>query len=506
MHDCVCERGRFFSLDNGIATCQLCPFGSSTNAIGSTSVSDCICEKGRFLQIDAGGAATCPLCKDVIASSQTHLAGATSIDACVCDAGFFMKSNGTSASKQCIECDPAVMDCLTAGSELSELKLLPGFWRGRNTTNELITRCFNPAACIGAQTANATSVRRRLALGAPGATVVVVPSSTFGDGLCAAGHTGPFCFVCADGYIGGNEKELCAECGGNMAYTIFVGVVVVILLVAAIVLFIRAGSQLGDAVDLAKAAAKAGKKGAGQAVGRALAQKAEVAQVASASEEGLSKREKTRRRAKKAAAKTLGWTLFLQDLWKQYKVKVKIMVSLYQVLQGLGGSFSIPYPKFYGSVTGGVGNAVQIELPSLVPVGCVVPVNFYATFIFSTTWPLVVYAIFFVGGKTLYKLGRTAQADILIDGNFFLMFRMQPRIEPRTTRQQVVCEVLERSGVRAHTVQYSTQASREQCSQSSTVWRRMTATRICVPTRRCSAPIPKATIRSSRPCASFLWP
>lgn len=101
-----------------------------------------------------------------------------------------------------------------------------------------------------------------------------------------------------------------------------------------------------------------------------------------------------------------------------------------QVLSGLGSSFSIPFPPLFSSVTSGVGNVFQIELPSLVPVGCVIPGadNYYNTLVFQTGWPLILYAFFFLAAKCLSKCKRNAQAQMLIDMNFFFMFLLYPGI------------------------------------------------------------------------------
>ena len=481
----VCAVGSYATASGSVA-CSLCPSFSTTSATGATSITACECDSGRYSSggnclicptghYCTGGSTTppvacpagtfnrvlgassvdacveCPVgsycaegsqdpspCRDVLEQATTKGTGAASSRECTCVANYYFALRQDAATgieaPFCERCVSDKVDCDQVGSNVGALAVRSGMWRASNTSGVAwVKPCFNPNACLGAQTVNGTSANatlagRRLSPGVASA-LVVVPSSTFGDGLCMVGHKGPFCAVCADNYIGGSDKDLCTECGGNMAYTVFVGIVIVSLLAAFVVYFIKAGNQLGSAVEVAKVAAKAGKKGggaAGKAVVQALATKGAVLAVTSASEEGLSKREKTRRRAKKAATKGLGWALFLQDLWKKFKVKVKIMVSLYQVLQGLGGSFSIPYPKFYGSVTGGVGSVLQIELPSLVPAGCVVPINFYGTFVFSTTWPLVIYAMFFFGAKALQKLDRAAQAEMLIDGNFFLMFLLYP--------------------------------------------------------------------------------
>lgn len=113
-----------------------------------------------------------------------------------------------------------------------------------------------------------------------------------------------------------------------------------------------------------------------------------------------------------------------------YTTKIKILITLYQILQGLGSSFAIPTPDFYNSFVGGIGSAIQIELPSLVPVGCITPINFYNTLVFSTTYPLILYLICYLASLGFTKCGRAAQASMVKDFAFFVMFLlcMWPRL------------------------------------------------------------------------------
>ena len=45
------------------------------------------------------------------------------------------------------------------------------------------------------------------------------------------------------------------------------------------------------------------------------------------------------------------------------------------MLEGLGAVFSIPFPPFYAAATGTLGRLFQIDLPTLMPIGCVIPMS-----------------------------------------------------------------------------------------------------------------------------------
>ena len=63
--------------------------------------------------------------------------------------------------------------------------------------------------------------------------------------------------------------------------------------------------------------------------------------------------------------------------------KFKILVSLYQILSGLGVVFAIPFPPFYEGAVGAIGGLLQIELPSLVPLDCIVRTSYYSRLVFK---------------------------------------------------------------------------------------------------------------------------
>jgi len=412
----ICAMGHYCLAGSMLAASSPCPIGKYGDLTGVTGVDGCkTCPIGAYC--DETGLSEPKSCSDVTEFSTTSEEGATSVSDCVCSLGFF--ASGT--PRVCTACDPSSLNCNDVGSDLSVLKLKPHYWRQSNDSS-LVAQCFNPAACVGFQmnATNATLGRRRRRLSQSADVGMVLPSSTYGDGLCAPGHQGPFCAVCVEGYIGGSDSALCKECGGDMSFSIFVAVVAALLLVVVIVQFLRGGQKAADALETAQNVAENG--------AQAVAEEVAVVKAEAFADGEYGKEDK----AKRIAAKGMRWLFWLNAVYQGFKVKIKILVSLYQILSGLGGSFSIPYPTFYGTVTNGLGSIVQVELPSLVPVGCIQPVSYYASLLFSTLWPLALYAIFFVVSKIFYRSGRKAQGSMLIDAIFFFMFLLYPGISTQT--------------------------------------------------------------------------
>ena len=411
----ACPAGTF-SASPGAAECTVCAAGTYISTPGATECD--ICPAGFYCEERAKKPVPCP------AGRYSDQQGRTD-DTCsgVCDPGYMCSSGATSATDTsgapacttsyylatddsgahiCTTCDNAKMDCTTPGATIEVLKLKAGMWRVSNTTaGEFILPCYNPVACLGAQSSNATSgggggrpscVDDDVALatdsqgllstcaaavvshpagtalctngpGMPGTTPTwfsdrccatcggssgrrlqaalgVDPQSTYGDGLCEVGHTGPLCAVCGESggtkYVGGTDATLCAPCGGNMGFTVFVLIVIVAVLLGAVVVFVRSGEKAAKAMQLAKDAAKKGVKATAKAeamkqVNRAAGSKHEKVEGAAETSS-----QATKRRLAKGAAKGLAWTLWFQAMWKDLKVKVKILVSLYQILSGIG--------------------------------------------------------------------------------------------------------------------------------------------------------------------------
>ena len=136
-----------------------------------------------------------------------------------------------------------------------------------------------------------------------------------------------YCAVCAEGYFGGGAGKLCEECGGSSFLTFLPVVVVACLLLGFLVLMLVRccrGNAPMRALELEAAAAVAKEGG----------------DLVSASGKGA--------RAKMARSKPRNGRcarLFarLSRKASDMGVKVKIIISLFQLLNGIGVVFSIPY-------------------------------------------------------------------------------------------------------------------------------------------------------------------
>jgi len=83
----------------------------------------------------------------------------------------------------------------------------------------------------------------------------------------------------------------------------------------------------------------------------------------------------------------LTWSLSGKAL--AIKIKMKILISLYQVLGSLGFVFQITYPPWYEDTIANLSGLIQIDFPSLLPLECVWPIAFDGLLVLRTLVPLV---------------------------------------------------------------------------------------------------------------------
>ena len=387
----------------GLATdaCTLCPAGKFSEELSSISCSEC--PAGAYCP---EGAVEARACREQIPYSTTINAGITSIDGCFCAVGYYLGGNGT--SRECVQCD-SIMDCSIVGNTLAELPILPGGWRF-SPESTVIWTCHNEAACDNTLVVQATatnSTRRRLQ-----------STPTFGDALCAEGHRGFLCGTCIENWHGYSDSQVCSECGGSLALAFMPLVLIILALVGATIAFIRTGEMVLDAGTLID--------GGTQSALKAKAEELFQNQVEAVAEENAEEK------PHKGCKENTRWFMFtLVGKVQNFTTKLKILLSLWQVLQGISAVFSIPFPTFYEATVDEIGGLIQIELPAIMPIDCIVSMNYYSKLIFKTTWPLVAYAGLFLSSKALRRTGQNAKADSLIDFLFLIMFILYPSISSK---------------------------------------------------------------------------
>ena len=117
---------------------------------------------------------------------------------CVCVAGLY-NADTRPARTHCVVCPPDTI-CDQANTRLEALLVAPGYWRQNGTSTD-VRKCFTDEACLGGPNAS----------GLPNVS-------------CALSQTGPYCAVCAAGYFGGGDGELCEPCEGSTVFTFLPGI------------------------------------------------------------------------------------------------------------------------------------------------------------------------------------------------------------------------------------------------------------------------------------------
>ena len=149
------------------------------------------------------------------------------------------------------------MDCSIVGSTLANMPIKSGGWRLGNDT-ATVYECFNLAACTSADgpSANATVSSRRQLVGSSDQA-----AETFGDALCALGHTGFLCGACKANFHGYSDATLCEECAGDIGLAFAPAIALVTVLVIALIVYCRRGS-IGVSIEDIEAVAEGGVQGA----------------------------------------------------------------------------------------------------------------------------------------------------------------------------------------------------------------------------------------------------
>jgi hypothetical protein len=276
---CVCPAGT-----TGVGTlCEPCPIGTYKDKLGNVA---------------------CETCEAVVTGSTTVLISnstlATSEVQCVCEAGYFKHpaddESPTEGLPYCAKMDslkvPEGVDSTKAGVNVTNLPVLPSFWRTTRTSTD-VRHCFSPEACLGGPD----------------------PEQS-----CAEGHTGAYCGVCEEGYsaVGSSLSGMtCVECTGDSSSTVKMGVGFAVLLLIAFGVAVYCKRRRGAASSTADALAEANND-----LKAMLAKKKQL--------------EKKRKAADK----------FLNNVQTPFK----IILSYVQIVSGFSFNFSIRFPPVFSSV------------------------------------------------------------------------------------------------------------------------------------------------------------
>ena len=340
-----CTDGTYQSLP-GQSKCNICGAGNYSANILSCEP----CQIGEVCPLGATTGQRCPI------GFTTLGRAAQSISDCGCFPGFFEKN---ATDPQCVRCPPGSI-CVNATTKLEELPVAPGFWRQHNNAEEM-RPCFTKAACLGG-----TNVNEQ----------------------CARGQRGPYCAVCDEGFVGGGDGALCVSCAdGSLLRTLMPGIIifiVTVLLLGYVLISCWQGKDISHM--LTRAVEMDGAK---------------LQRVVSSAFEGSMKRAVTRVSKKKgddraeagAEEASESWFARISNKLEGASVKVKIIVALFQMLNGIGLTFSIRYPQSYRDALNFFGSIFQLDLPKAMPLGCIMNMGFFSSLVTRTLLPLIVMLI-----------------------------------------------------------------------------------------------------------------
>ena len=351
------------------------------------------------------------------------------------------------------------MACNETVITVFELPVAPGFWRQHNwsapgqkgpgsSNDGSVLPCHTKEACLGG----------------------VDP---YADSFCAPSQQGPHCAVCRDGYFGGGDGVLCQPCEGYAALTflpmVFIGTGLLFLLGYILVSCYRGK----DVLDFLGAG--------GSKLAEVMAEELEVAELTSVSEfigtatdatNNTDKDEATKQtgaHAKKWAVRQMADRLETDDVkaklakaketdadatrmeaavdkrWPKmmasaqwftakagdFGVKLKILIALYQMLQGIGITFNIRWPEAYGAVLRFLASIIQIDLPQAMPLDCVANFGFFGALVIRTGLPLLLIMVLASLSNLFKRCSKDGtkhekMASMLSSGWFYVLFLVYP--------------------------------------------------------------------------------
>ena len=242
--------------------------------------------------------------------------------------------NGTD-TQTCVPC-PEGFSCDEIGIEVETVTILSGFWRQTNRSESgNVETCFNQNACIGGNVTTTEGTK------------------------CSAGHRGPFCGVCDANWYGGTDSKPCKLCEGDLLLSFLPMIALLLLICVVVIVFIRGGkSATGIAAGLTKAVTSGNIDSAAENVVKAEVESRATKYVDDKVDSMVELAEEDVATAGRGAgykSRVIALGSRLATLFGKLQVKFKIIISLVQVINGLGFVFSIPYPPLYDTMMNEIG-------------------------------------------------------------------------------------------------------------------------------------------------------
>jgi hypothetical protein len=247
---------------------------------------------------------------------------ATAASSCTCSKHEFrsgsINPSTTYFEGSCLTCPDGTL-CEAAAISTETLPVLPGYWRSSNSS-QVVTKCIETLSCVG-------------------------------DSVCADGHTGPLCSVCARNY----EKNVVGVCQGcddgtkRAANVVYAGLLWGF--VVSIVLWM--------VFSCAKNPRRRGN-----------------------SEEDAEEEERRLRLLRE----NKGWR-------KKAVTKCKILFGFYQVVGPIAETLQLRFPPAYTRFVRFMYAVSSFDVMQVTSWGCIFHVNFYSTLVFATVGPFILAAV-----------------------------------------------------------------------------------------------------------------
>ena len=337
-----------------------------------------------------------------------------------CPPGFTTKSRGAKSeaecgcytgqyeievegNRSCVPCSLSSMVCDEAAITVFELPVAPGYWR---------QHYWSAPGQKAPSSSNNGSV---LACHTKEACLGGVNLSS--DIFCSRSQQGPYCAVCRDGFFGGGDGKLCTPCRGSSFLTFLPIIIILVVVFAALTNLLRTCccGNTGFATGITR------------------------------------------------TSERLRW---LQDKWTRSKTKTKILIGLFQMLQGIGITFAIRWPNPYGEVINFLGSIFQLDLPQAMPISCFANFGFSGSLVVRTTVPLLLIVLMHVLSRWLSHFKKHQAANMCSSECFFLIFLVYPGCSSAVF-QTFICDRLD-DGSSYLRVDYSVQCS--ESDQAGNAW------------------------------------